>query len=398
MLKNGALNGTITVQMVSVELNELLYYLSCQGIVFYNIDYIDSLTARVTVDRHMLKLLRRSADKKGVSIEILRKSGLYWMLKSIKSRPIVVLSCMLILALTVYLPAFVLFVEVEGNGKISTSLILEKAEICGIDFGAARRDVRSEHIKNKLLSELPELQWAGVNTFGCRAVISVKEGGNQSVQQSGNCVSSIVAARDGVIESCTTTKGTQLCKAGQVVKKDEILISGYTDCGIKIRATQAEGEVFAQTYRNLTVVVPLNGFNKGESYRTETKFSLIIGKKRINFFKGSGIYDTTCVKMYKEVPLTLPGELKLPVTLVVEHWIFYDQSGVTVDREYALDAASSFAEAYIQGNMISGRILNSTMTTEQTENLLILHGNYLCSEMIGRIRYEGVNGIYGEDN
>ena len=183
-----------------------------------------------------------------------------------------------------------------------------------------------------------------------------------------------------------------------VTKKDEILISGYTDCGIKIRATQAEGEVFAQTYRNLTVVVPLNGFNKGESYRTETKFSLIIGKKRINFFKGSGIYDTTCVKMYKEVPLTLPGELKLPVTLVVEHWIFYDQSGVTVDREYALDAASSFAEAYIQGNMISGRILNSTMTTEQTENLLILHGNYLCSEMIGRIRYEGVNGIYGEDN
>lgn len=30
-------------------------------------------------------------------------------------------------------------------------------------------------MKNALLSAIPELQWAGVNTYGCRAVISVRE-------------------------------------------------------------------------------------------------------------------------------------------------------------------------------------------------------------------------------
>ena len=73
----------------------------------------------------------------------------------------------------------------------------------------------------------------------------------QQTDQKSAGVGSIVASRDGVITSITTTKGTPLCKAGQAVKAGQILISGYTDCGISIRADPAEGEVFAETYREM---------------------------------------------------------------------------------------------------------------------------------------------------
>ena len=53
--------------------------------------------------------------------------------------------------------------------------ILERAEYCGVHFGAKAGSVRSEQVKNRLLFEIPELRWAGVNTTGCTAVITVAE-------------------------------------------------------------------------------------------------------------------------------------------------------------------------------------------------------------------------------
>ena len=35
--------------------------------------------------------------------------------------------------------------------------------------------IRSEKVKNSLLQRIPQLQWAGINTDGCVAVISVRE-------------------------------------------------------------------------------------------------------------------------------------------------------------------------------------------------------------------------------
>jgi hypothetical protein len=48
------------------------------------------------------------------------------------------------------------------------------------------------------------------------------------------------------------------------------------------------------------------------------RYSILLGKKRINFYKGSGIYDGSCVKMVSQYHLTLPGDYVLPVTVVKE--------------------------------------------------------------------------------
>jgi sporulation protein YqfD len=149
--------------------------------------------------------------------------------------------------LTIFLPTRVLFIHVEGNSTVEERRILEAAQECGIRFGASRRQVRSEKMKNRLLEKVPELKWAGVNTSGCTAVISVREQPVQEQRTGYTGISSIVAACDGRITSCTVTKGNGLCAPGQVVQKGQLLISGYLDCGICIRVTGAEGEIFAET-------------------------------------------------------------------------------------------------------------------------------------------------------
>jgi sporulation protein YqfD len=289
---------------------------------------------------------------------------------------------MLIIILSLILPSRVLFVRVEGNAEIPTRYIVETAERCGIGFGASRREVRSERMKNMLLDHIPQLQWAGVNTYGCVAVVSVRERTEPPATVETHQVSSIVAQRDGVVQSCTVTRGTAMCTVGQAVTKGQILISGFTDCGLCIQADRAEGEILALTNRSLNVLTPENGAVRVSERQSTKKFSLIVGKFRINFYKDSGILDSTCVKMYSENYMTLPGGFRLPVALAVEERIFC-HIGQSAQKDYS-QTLMDFAQRYLQSQMTAGQILRRE---EQIDGCQ-LEGQYACLEMIGQVRYE----------
>jgi sporulation protein YqfD len=300
------------------------------------------------------------------------------------------------LALTLYLPTRILFVEVDGNRIVETNRILEAAAQCGLGFGSNRRAIRSEQIKNQLLQQLEDLQWAGVNTYGCRAVISVKERKKEQNAQSNETVTSIVAGRDGIIEHLTVHSGNRLCTPGQAVREGQVLISGYTDCGICIRAGRAEGEVFARTTRHLSCKYPVDFNMKGEITGSEKKISLLIGKKQINFFQDSGISTLGCDKMYLVKYMTLPGGFRLPLALVVQTQTNYELSSGTVNEEVAQQWLSCFARQYLTGQMIAGEIRGKTEQLERSNESLVLQGTYECLEMIGQTRFEEYHFDYGE--
>ena len=73
-----------------------------------------------------------------------------------------------------------------------------------------------------------------------------------------NAPGSIVAAQNGVIKQITASKGTIVCQIGQQINKGDVLISGYTNCGIVLRAGSAAGEIYARTLHKVTVAAPLD--------------------------------------------------------------------------------------------------------------------------------------------
>ena len=387
------MDGILCIELTSADLLGAISVIEKHAIAVWNIESVSDITIRFCVQRTAWKKLRVLLHKRGDEINNIRKTGLYWSLGALLRRPVLVLGIFTLLMLHMWLQGRILFVQVQGNTTTDTRMILETAGKCGISFGASSREVRSEEIKNALLQAMPELSWAGVNTYGCTAVISVKERTTSEQKATQGSVSSIVAVRDGIVRQMTVLQGTGACTTGQAVKEGQMLISGYTDCGILIQATNAKGEVFAETNREICAIFPAVCQERGEKQRVIQNYSLIIGKKRINFSNNSGISGTGCAKIYEEKYLTLPGGFVLPVAIAVETIIWYD----TEAAPWQCDL-SAVSQKYLQDHMCAGRILQSDEEFEEYEGLLIMRGSYSCYEMIGVTKIEERILDYVENN
>ncbi len=390
--------GTVTVSVSGANIPETLDQLSLHGVEILHCRILTELEVRITVRRSDYGRVKRLCEKRGDSLGPVRREGVYWPAKALLKRPVLLLGMLFWLVTALYLPSRVLFIEVEGNEAVPSRLILEAAADCGIGFGGSRREVRSEKVKNALLEAVPQLQWAGVNTYGCVAKISVRERADGDIQGTQASVGHIIACREGIITACSATRGNLLCTPGQAVARGEILISGYTDCGLTIRAEQAEGEVFAVTRQKIRVITPKSCRAEVSTGREMKKLSLLVGKKRINLWKDSGFWDGNCDRMYEENYITLPGGFRLPFGWCVERSRVRELHQQDAAPEKLRNLLAAAGEDYLKDQMVSGVIRNSDLSFTDGEDCLQMTGEYSCVEMIGILQRLEIGDTNGESD
>ncbi len=385
-----SLAGVVELAVEGADVPAGLSALTAAGVPVLRATAHDELHASITLRRADAAFARELFERRGDTVEIRRKIGIYFAFFSLLRRPVLLVGMLAYLVLTLYLPTKVLFIRVEGNSSIPTAQILEQAAACGIYFGADRSEVRSERLKNALLTAMPVLSWAGINTSGCTAVITVRERATAERDEGSGGVSGLYALRDGVILSATVTAGTSLCKPGQAVKAGQLLVSGYSDRGYVICAQAAQGEIYAFTTRERTTIAMQTASEKQSYTSGETKFSLLLGNFRVNLYFGSRNLDTTCDRIYAEYPLTLPGGFVLPVTLVREEYLYYTDSATSVSEQREEEILTAFAAQYLTEQMIAGEILCAQEQLESGEGSATLVGSYACRELISRSQQEEI--------
>jgi len=384
-----------TVEITSASVSDLLTLINMRGFFLRNIRYIDEIRIQVYMSGADIHKLQKLINTQGATMKIVARYGVYFEFQKVLRRPILLIGFLFWLFLVMYLPSRVLFVYVNGNNTVDSVRILEAAERSGICFGASRRYVRSEKVKNKLLSEIDALQWAGINTYGCVAVISVKERSVPQYDRQESAFGSIVAARDGIISQITVTSGNKLCDVGQAVRKGQILVSGYTDCGIYVRAEQADAEILALTNRRVTAVTPLTCTKRVSINETKVQYSMQIGKNIIKLYNNSRIPDAECVKIYSQNYFTLPGGFELPISLITERIYRFDEQPICLSDHSEITWMKGSVENYLLKDMVAGRILHSTSELKVEDALCHLNGSYACNEIIGKVRIEKMGEYNG---
>lgn len=386
----------IRLKVVSADQCGLINELNTAGIELLSISVLDELTAEFVISYRDYRCVSKLLERRGDAVKDCVHIGLAWQIFSLFKRPVILSLGMLCVLLTLIVPTRILFIDVRGCDEMNKVEITALAQECGIYFGARSSEIRSEKIKNKLMSLCPEIQWLGVNIKGCVAGITVNMDDSIQTLEDNKTNLGMYALRDGVVRSVTVTSGTPLCVVGEAVKEGQLLISPYRDDGVMIKSGYTTGEIYADTFHSIKVAVPLKYTALTGKIRIKKKYSIKIGKKFIKFYKDSRILDTGCVKMYHEKGLCLGKGFELPISLLVCEEIHYEGANNNLGEMQALASAKDMARRYLYQQMYAGTIYRENFESDCTGDTLSLFAQFACCEMIAQAHYEELEFTYGK--
>jgi len=215
--------GFVSLRLRGDNLEKIINMALARGIYIWDIKRRDDCIY-LKVRNSGYEALKTIADEQSFKIELLKSQGLPFY-KTIMKRRIGLLGGAVLFILTLYImSSFVWFIQVTGNNKVDRTRILMTAAHYGIQVGAGKWSFSRTAVEEAMLRDIRELAYVQCDIRGVKVNIKVVEKILPEQNITGPC--HIVANRDGVIEEVLVLDGQADVKAGDVVARGDILISG----------------------------------------------------------------------------------------------------------------------------------------------------------------------------
>lgn len=370
--------------------NPALFLSDCaaRGVRLYSTSAEDEYTLCITASLQDLPRLRSCAQQSQTQLELLRSGGMKKSGKKLLQRIVPALCTALFIALLVWSKLFVWEIGVVGNETVSTAKILDALRECGVSCGTFWPGLTSDNLRSELLVELPELAWATVNIYGSRAEVIVRERVPKPAMFDAHAPTDIVAAKTGFVTKVLALNGTALVQPGSAVIAGETLISGVGHSSFSPdRLLHAVGTVQAETYYELTAALPETQLVRTERGKTQSRWALIVGKNRYNFYRNSSICGETCDKISSVWNCGIEGLFQVPISIVREQSTSYTLEEVPRDANRSRLCLEETLHGYLLQCMSEGGTIESenySCCESDGEILVCLRAR--CSESIGEER------------
>ena len=175
---------------------------------------------------------------------------------------------------------------------------------------------------------------------------------------------------------------------GETVQAGQVLLSGVADSPRGCRYMRATGRIWARTWYEWTVPVPLETVLKDgtEPVKTRTHTALDLGRHRIALPAGDSILQgrENCDKIIRYRGVQLPFGLRLPVTLVretVTEPAVYD--GQRPEGEARAEGQKQLEAQLAQTIGDDGRVLKADVSARRQGAYLMVTLRAECEEQIG---------------
>jgi len=337
--------------------------------------------------------VRMLAERIGCDVEVKGSRGLPDFLLRQKNRYGFLIGLTFSLCAVVFLSRFVLTIEVTGNQRVPTAVILNQLRQCGVRPGVYGPAVDREQAAQEVLLELEELAWVGINLHGTRLEVIVRETIQPPERIDETGFYHIVSKADGIVTHIEAELGEAVVQEGDTVLMGETLISGtvtiqpplYSNLPVRTYQTHARGRVWARTWRTLSAVIPLETMVKDYTGQSKTGWALDIFGQRIEIFRNSSIEWPFYDKITSVYQRTLYENVKLPVSLVREEIRGYEptlQSVSVQDAQELLENRLLTRLKSLVGE--DGEILSTRFEARVEGSLLRVSLQAECREEIGR--------------
>ena len=394
MLKKAVklLRGSVCVRAKSAYPERMLNLCSARGIEFWDVRWIDDTALSFCVARGDLRALRRAAEGCGAEVSIERTAGTPFFFARLRRRHALFAGGILCAALLLVNSLFIWDFEVTGNETVPTETILHALREHGVHRGTFIYSFRSQDICNRVLPELKDLCWVAVNVRGCKAYVQVRERVRAPERVNESEPTNVIAAKPGLITKVRALDGEKRVLPGTSVQQGQLLIAGVVDTGgtekpsVTTRFLAGKGEVWARTWYDLTVRVPLTYEKKVYTGKEKRSHTLIWGENRLKIgAKGSSICNVDCDKIKNQTQWTLFGLFALPVTWETETLLPYELEITPRSRADAEAQGKDVLETHLAALLgEAGSVTQRRFSTAVEGDTLVVTLSAECEEQIGK--------------
>ena len=387
------LRGMVTLTAVGPFPERLMNLCAQEGIDFWGVEWLDQHTLRLTTRRGSLSLLRGLVERVGCEVTVEGSRGLPDFLRRFRTRYAFLAGLALSLCAVAVLSRFVLTVEVAGNERVSTAVILGQLRQLGVRPGVYGPSIDRQQVAQEALLELGDLAWMGINLHGTRLEVIVRESVQTPKRIDEAGYYDIVAEADGIITHVEAELGDAVVKEGDTVLAGETLISGlvtleppqYSELPDRYYQTHARGRVWARTWRVLTASIPMEAAVKEYTGAEKSAWSLNVLGRRIEIFGNSSISWPFYDKITTVHRAVLPDGTVLPFLLSREICREYGTRSVAVD----LEAAQRLVEGQLSARLEElvgedGQVESTQFSARVEDGLLLVTLQAECREEIGK--------------
>lgn len=382
------LRGSVLFQCESPAPERVLNLCGVYGIPFWDVQWETAERFTLRTTRQGAAALEDAAAECGAELRRMEEWGAPTALRRMRRRYVLWGTLAAVLALFWYGNTFIWDFQVTGNETVPTEKILRALENSGVTTGTRSLSFDQEELRNHVLLELGDISWLSVNVKGCTAHVQVVERVRPPHLYRDSDVQNIVAARDGLITKIEALDGVTCAAVGETVQAGQVLLSGVADSPRGCRYMRATGRIWARTWYEWTVPVPLETVLKDgtEPVKTRTHTALDLGRHRIALPAGDSILQgrENCDKIIRYRGVQLPFGLRLPVTLVretVTEPAVYD--GQRPEGEARAEGQKQLEARLAQTIGDDGRVLKADVSARRQGAYLMVTLRAECEEQIG---------------
>ena len=289
-IQGAYLKGYVTV-LVKGSMPEL-FFQRCngQGIPVWDVKKTatDACEGNIKLSdiRHIKKLRRQTNYK----LSFVQKKGSPFLFARLFRKKQLFIGLLMSIMLVVFLSNIIWEVKITGVPKDIEEKISKQLNHYGIHKGSWIFSLDSPNtIQQKLVYDIPELLWVGVDQKGTTYNL---EGVEKTIvkKEKPEGPQNLVATKKGIIKNMYVRKGLPMVQVNDYVEPGKVLVSGVIDESLKnddkdtdkdnqnVEYVAADGDITATTWYEVSVTVPMHTNKEILTGNREKKYDVRIGK------------------------------------------------------------------------------------------------------------------------
>ena len=364
--------GYVTIQADGEFLERFLTVCTRKNLDVWKIRYLGSgrVTAKMSLDA--FRAIRPVCRCTRTRLRIRHRHGLPFLFYRYRKRKFALLGIVFTLLFLWYTSCHVMGITVLGNNRIPTEIVLEHLSRSGVAVGRPTNGIDASVIRNRMMRDLEDLAWVGINVNGSRIYVEVVERLEKEPGIAMDEPCHLVAVKDGVIDSLEARNGQNMVTVGSGVREGDVLVSGIMDAGTEsVRYVHAYGEVFAHTSYTLSRDYPLAYEEPIDTGRHTTRYTLQLLGKNLPLFLGKQTPYSQYTKEETGQEYRLPIE-RLP-SLFINKEVYYEQ--VTEQKNRTAGQALLTAEKELEAELERSLPEGVTVLDKETTHTLTERGS-----------------------